>query len=863
MRRLLNSGPRQDELEQHLTDDVIFHREQCAADLQSEGWSAEDARREAQRRVGFTNAWVAAALAEDTLPWVTTWWRETRQALRGLRRRPWLVLTVVLTLSVGIGVLLAALTVVDRLLFAALPFPASDRLVVLDEAINGEQTGGNPSRTADWGRALHGIEAVAGVYGDQLVLTRSGEAQRVQALRGVGPLTQVFQWRPALGRAFTRDEEREGAAVAMLTDRGWQRLFGRDPRVLEAPVTLRGETYRLVGVLGPDMDYPTGTDLIAPAGPGFQRAPRGGNWLQVVARLEPGQTTASVQDEARAVARRFAELYPEHDRGLTVRLVPLQAHGTRDLRTPVWLLLAAAVTVFLVVCVNIGGLLLVRALARDQESAIRNALGASRWAMLRLTLHEASILGLLAMPVAWLFAGAILAWLVQALQADVPDLQKVALGWRALGVGAGVLILTVMLLAAWPAWHVATRGAKPLAATHAVTDATSRRRVRRALVCVQVACSTMLVVLALLLSDSLREMVERPRGFDSERVLVVRYDLDWEQPKSQIDEMTARVTRLASEVSGVTSVGVVDRLPLQGGTQSAQLQIYGEPDVPAGRPDVSVRSATPDYFRTLGVPVLAGRVFVDDAARPERREVVVNAAFARTYFPDRDPLGQRLAVRWEPGPPSWLEVVGVVGDLRRELREDAAAPEVYRPWSQAFWPLLHVTVRTDGSPDVLGRLQRHLLRTVPGQPIAMAGTLEGLLAENSRQPRTLMTLMTACALAAALLAMVGLYGLLASEMLGRRREIGIRLALGARPWGLRARLLVPALALTVAGIGLGLVLSVPAARALQSQLFGVGAGDWLPRVAAAAMLTTTGLMCGLVPAIRLVSEQALLALRYE
>lgn len=640
-------------------------------------------------------------------------------------------------------------------------------------------------------------------------------------------------------------------------------MFARDPHVLESPVTLRGEAYRLVGILPADVDYPPDTDLIAPAGAGFQRAPRGGNWLQVVARLKPSQSIESVQQAATAAAQRFADTYPDHDRGLTVRLVPLQQHETRDLRQPVWLLLAAAATVFLVVCVNIGGLLLVRALARDQESAIRTALGAGRWAMLRLTLHDASILAALAIPIAWALATAILSWLVQTLQADLPELQRVALGWRTLAAGAGVLVITVLLLASWPAWHVASRSAKPLAAAHAVTDATSRRRVRRALVCAQVACSTMLVVLALLLSQSLAAMLERPRGFTSDRVLVVRYDLDWEQPKAEIDEMTSRIVRLVADVPGVTSAGVVDRLPQQGGTQSAQVQIYGEPGVPADRLDVSVRSSTPDYFATLGIPVLAGRVFVDDPADPQRREVVINAAFARAYFPGQDPLGQRLAVRWEPGPPVWLEVVGVIGDLRRELREDAAAPEIYRPWSQAFWPLLHIAVRTDGTPDVLGRLQRHLMQSIPGHPIAMAGTLESVLAENSRQPRTLTAVMTGCAAAAALLAMVGLYGLLASEMLARRREIGIRMALGAKPWPLRARLLGPGLALTLTGVLVGLALSVPAARALQSQLFGVGAGDWLPRVAAAAAIGAAGVVCALVPALRLVGEQTLAALKYE
>lgn len=863
MRRLLNSGPRAARVERDLTDEVSFHREQYASDLEADGWAPEEARREAARRVGLTGSWVAAGVAQDTLPWVSTWWRESRQAIRGVRRRPWLVVTTTLTLALGIGVLLAAVTVVDRLLLTPLPFPTPDRLVVLAESFNGESTGGNPARTADWGRTLDGLEAVAGIYGDQLVLARGTQAQRVQALRGVGPLSRVLQWQPALGRSFTADEERDGASVALLTDGGWQRLFARDPRVLDAPVTLRGEPYRIVGVLPAQIDYPPDTDLIAPAGPGYQRAPRGGNWLQVVGRMKAGVSREALEQAARATARRFADQYPTHDRGLDVRIVPLSTYETREVRTPVLLLLAAAATVFLVVCVNLAGLLLVRALARDQESSIRTALGAGRWAMARLALHEAGLLALLAMPFAWLVAMFVLRWLADALAADVPQLQTIGLGARTLLAGLAVLVTTVFLLSAWPAWHVATRGAKPFAAAHAVTDARSRRHVRRALVCVQVACSTVLVVLALLLSGSLREMLSRPRGFDAERVVVLRYDLDWEQPKAQIDELAGRVTRLAREVPGVTTVGVVDRFPLQGGTQSAKLQLFGEADVPGNRPDVSVRSATADYFAALGVPLVAGRLYVDDPAQPERREVVVNAAFARSYFPGQDPIGRKLAVRWDPGDPVWLEIVGVVGDLRRDLREEAPSPEVYRPWSQAFWPLLHVAVRTDGTPGTLARLQRHLMQQIPGHPIAMAGPMDDVLAQFSRGPAALSGVMTACAVTAAVLAMIGLYGLLASEMLARRREVGIRLALGARTWQLRTWLLRPGVVLVSLGIVAGLLVSIPAARALQSQLFGVGSGDWLPRVLAAGLLGVAGIVATLVPAWRLVGERTLRALRYE
>lgn len=863
MRRLLNSGARREHIERELSDEMAFHREQHAADLQADGWDPAAARREAQRRVGLTGTWVAEGVAQDTLSWVSTGTRETRQAFRGLCRRPVLFATAAATLALGAGVLLATVTVADKALLAPLPFPEASRIVVFDETQHGQQVGGNPARTADYNRELQGVRGVAGLYSEQLVLGRGVEAQRAQVVRGTGPFVRVLRLAAAHGRVFTDQEQENGAAVVMLTDRGWQRLYARSAAIVGRPIVLRGGSYQVVGVLPAGLDYPPDADFIAPSGPEYQRAPRGGNWLQVIGRLAPGVGLPGAEQEARAAARRFAETYPEHDRGLDLRLTSLQEAETRDVRAPLLLLLGASLAVYLVVCVNVGGLLFVRAMARDQESSIRAALGAGPWAMVRLSLHEALLIALTSLPGAWIVGTLMLRWLERALADDVVRLVEVSMGGRTLVASVGVLVLTVLVLAVWPAWHVATRSARPIAASHAVTDAPSRRRVRRALVGAQVACSTLLLVVALLFSGSLRQMLERPRGFDGARVLAVRYDLDWEQPKADIDALAARVLAAATATPGVVSAGVVDRFPLQGGTQSARVQIYGESEVPAGRADVSVRSASPEYFAAIGIPLMSGRLYVDGTAARDRAEVVVSAAFARRYFGSSDPIGRRVWVRWKGDTPEWSDVVGVVGDVRQTFRDEAPLPEVYRPWARAYWPLLHVAVRTDGGPNVLPRLRAALQQAVPDQPLAAMAPLDEVIATGSRQAHALSRVMAACAMAAAVLAVIGLYGLLASEMLARRREVGIRLALGARAWRLRTWLLRPGLWVTVAGVALGLVASVPAARLLEQQLFGVRSDDLGVRVTAASVLLLAGLLAALVPAYRVVSERAVAALRYE
>ncbi|HTV02463.1 MAG TPA: ABC transporter permease [Luteitalea sp.] len=865
MRRFLNSGSRQSTIEQELTDEVAFHRAQQAADLEAEGWTSDEARREARRRVGLQGTWVAAGLAEDTLPWVATWLRETRQALRSLTGRPWFMVTTAGILAVGIGLLLAALALTDAWLVRPWPIADAGQVVVLEESVGGESIGGNPARSADWRRSLSTTDVVAGLYGEQLVLGRGATATRVQALRGVGPLTQVLGLKASDGRGFTPSEEAEGAAVVLLTHQGWQRHFGGSSDVVGRVITLRGESYQVVGILPRGVDYPTGTDLVAPAGPGYQRAPRGGNWLQVVARLRPTASPQQVQSEADGVARRFAEAYPDREGGLRVRVTPLQDFETRELRTPLLLLLGAAATLYLVVCVNVGGLLLVRALARDHESAVRRALGAGRWAMARLTAHEALLLAVAAAPVAWLVASTALDAIATYGGGTLSQFGASPLDARALVIGIALLAVTTAALAVWPAYHVATRTMAPRSASHAVTDAPRRRQVRRLLVAAQVACSTTLVILAMLFARSANALLAAPRGFDAANVVALRYDLDWEQEKASVDALARRVLDAVSGTPGVTAAGIVDRFPMTGGTQSARVTLFGETPGKSARPEVSVRSATPGYFEAMAIPFLHGEPYRDFAEAVDRSQVVVNATFARRFFGATDAIGRRLSIDWESDdqPPQWLEVVGVVGDVRQGVRDEAPVPEIFRPWARAFWPLLHVAVRGDGSAAQVVRLRERLVQAIPDQPIASLAPLDDVLMTQTREPRLIAQVLMASAFTAAVLAMIGLYGLLASEMMARRREVGIRLALGARPWELRGLLLRPGVLLTLAGVVLGVAGSLPAARVVETQLFGVSSGDVMVRVLAGGALLAGGLVAALVPAWRVVGRRALAVLRYE
>ena len=810
--RLAGSLWRRDRVARDLADELAFHVEERTRENLAAGMDPDAAAADARRRFGNVPLLQERARDMDVVAWLDGTVRDAGQALRSLRRRPGLVLTTVLTLALGIGATSAIYSVVHAVLLRPLPLPDHAAVVMLREARAGETIGGNAARFRDWQRELTGVRDLAGFYGEATVLTGRGDPERYALLRTFGPVLRLTGADVLLGRGFTAEEERgEGPPVALLSHGLWQRRFGGDPAIVGQSVSLGGTSYTLIGVLAAGPRYPDGQDFVSPAPLGFQEGGRrGGNYFTIIGRLAEGTSLAAAGAEAAAIARRFGERYPDTDGALTATLTPLQEVATAETRGPLLLLLGAVGLVLLIACVNIASLLLARAAERRHEAAIRVALGAGRGSLLRLYLLES--------------------------------------GWLALAGGLGGLAV------AWAGLPLLLR----------ILPADLPR-----LVVVQVALSMVLLVSAALLGRSLYQMRGVATGVAPDGVLVVQIAFPWDTDPARLHGFYRRALEELAALPGVRAVGLADRLPLEGGTQSRPIRL-GEPTaarVPLPEDEsIPYRAVSEGYFRTMDVPLQAGRMWRDDDAG-RLREVVVNQEFARRYLPEGRAVGARISFDVAPAAdeaPAWYEVVGVVGDMRVELEQPVQPPEVFLSYRSTYWPLASLTVLAHGDPASLTASVRAAIRRIdPEQIIDGIVPLERQLARASAASQVRTGLVGVFALAALLLSALGLYGVLASEVAQRRHEIGLRMALGAEPRQVLGMTVRHGLAVTGAGLLAGAVGALAAGRLLASSLFGVAAGDPLAFGAAALVLLLAALAASYLPARRAARLDPMVALRRE
>ncbi|MBK7785153.1 MAG: ABC transporter permease [Gemmatimonadetes bacterium] len=872
LERLAGSLWRRDRVAQDLSDEIAFHVEERTRENLAAGMAPDAAAADARRRFGNVPLLQERARDLDVVAWLDAAVRDAGQALRSLRRRPGLVLTAVLTLALGIGATSAIYSIVHAVLLRPLPIPGHAAVVMLREARAGSTIGGNPARFRDWQRELTGVRDLAGFYGEATVLTGRGEPERYALLRTFGPVLGLTRAELAMGRGFTPEEERgEGAPVALLSHGLWQRRFGGEAGIVGQAVTLSATSYTIAGVLAAGARYPDGQDFVSPAPRGFQEDGRGGgNYFTIIGRLAEGTTLAAANAEAAAIARRFRERYPDTDAALTATLAPLQEVETAETRAPLLLLLGAVFLVLLIACVNIASLLLARAAERRHEAAIRVALGAGRGSLLRLYLMESGWLalagGLGGLLVAWLG----LPVLVRVLPAELPRLAEASLDWRVALFAAGVAVGCGLLFGLAPAWQAARAERTHDALRDGGRGTTGGRpRARRALVVVQVALSMVLLVSAGLLARSLYQMRGVTTGVVPGQVLVLQLAFPWDTDAARLHGFYRQALEDLAALPGVRRVGLADRLPLEGGTQSRPIRL-GEPaaarvPLPAEE-SIAYRAVSEGYFATVGVPLLAGRMWRDDDAG-RVLEVVVNQEFARRYLPEARAVGSHISFGVSPAdgaPPAWHEVVGVVGDLRVELNQSAQPPEVFLSYRSTYWPLASLTLLTRGDPAALTAAVRAVVRRIdPDLIIDGLIPLERQLARASAASRVRTWLVGVFALAALLLAALGLYGVLSSEVAQRRHEIGLRMALGAEPRQVLGMTVRQGLLVTVAGLLAGGAGALAAGRLLATSLFGVGASDPLAFGAAALVLLLVALAASYLPARRASRVDPMVALRRE
>ncbi|HEY9402033.1 MAG TPA: ABC transporter permease [Pyrinomonadaceae bacterium] len=805
---------------------------------------------------------------------MNTLWQDIRYGLRMLLKNPGFTFVAALTLALGVGANTAIFSVVNAVVLRPLPFPEVERLVWFD--------GVNPAKGItesalsmpdylDWRSQSDAFQSMtAFVQGSAILSDETSEPERVP--RGVvtASFFPTVGVNPAQGRALLPEDELAGSEpVAVLSHGLWQRRFGANPNVVGSKFTVSGRTFTVVGVMPPGFDYPGRAQLWSAlkTDGGDQR--RDNRYLHVLARLKPTATLGEAQTQIDALSARFGQQYQETNGGQSAKLSGLQEWTTRGVRTSLLLLFGAVGFVLLIACANVANLLLARGAARRKEIALRTALGAGRPRIIRQLLTESLLLAFLG-GVAGLILSLFLTDLLIAISpADVPRLNEIKLDARVLAFTVGVVSLVGLLFGLAPAWQASKTDLNEVLKDggRSSTEGRGRNRLRALLVVTEMALSLLLLVGAGLLIKSFVLLRDVNPGFDAKNVLTMRISLPGARyPEPQQSERFYRdLTERVKALPGVEAAGATVSLPLGGSNFSV-----GRSFIREGRPLVTEESqnadyfvATPDYFKTMRIPVKAGRAFTEQDRVDTPPVVVVNESLARRFFPGEDPVGKRLTV-WRDEKFA-REIIGVVGDVKSDRLDAETDAQIYVPYAQdAGWGGLSLAVRTTVEPETLAAAVRGAVLSIDkNQPVYDIKTMDDVLAASVANNRLVVLLFGLFALFALLLATVGIYGVMSYSVAQRTHEIGIRMALGAQPADVLRLILRQGLVLTLAGVGLGLAGSLALSRLLESLLYGVSATDPITFGGLSLLLAVVALVACYIPTRRAMKVDPMVALRNE
>ena len=812
--------------------------------------------------------------------------RDLRYAARGLARAPGFAALALLTLAFAIGANVAIFSVVNSLLLRPLPLPQGERVVTLLRHFpDGDSDAVSEPKFFYWrdhGAAFTAVAAFESL-GSGFNLAGDGKPERIVGSHVSASFFDVFGERPALGRSFLAEEDRPGAAHAVvLSDALWRRRFGADPGVLGRSLLLNGEPYLVVGVMPRELGFPSRAELWTP----FCLDPASREpepYLEVVARLRAGTGVAAAQSAMDLVARRFAAAFPDQVRAIEgVHVVPLQAYLYGDLRPALLVLLAAVGAVLLIACVNLAGLQLARAAARRREIALRAALGASRRRIVAQLFCESLLLGSCGGLAGLLLGSWCLRPLLAASPLDPVRRAQIGIDGRVLLFALGVSVLAALLFGLAPAVHAVRLDLQAaLKGGAAPFRRAWRRWARRLLVVAEVALALVLAANAMLLGRSFVQLLRTAPGFAPDHVLTGKLSLPEGRYGSggAIERFADQLLAGVGALPGVREAAMVSTLPLEDGPPVSFI-IAGRYQGKVSGEGVGVarfRAVTRGFFRTLRIGGVRGRTFDAADRRGAPLVAVVNEAAARRYWRGGDPVGVRITI----GPPSTRElgdpgprtIVGVVRDVREMGLDQEAPPIVYVPLGQLPDPMarmfvrllpLSIAVRSAGAlPELPAQLERQVARVDPEQPLTEIGAMDEILSRSLGRRRFTALLLGTLSLLALALAALGIYGVISYLVEQRTREIGIRMALGASSASILRLVVRQAMSAVLVGIAAGLAGAFALTRLLGSLIYGVGAHDPLSFVLTPALLALVAVLACAVPAHRAGSVDPLVALRSE
>jgi len=799
--------------------------------------------------------------------------QDIRYALRSLRSEPAFAGLAVLTLALGIGANAAIFTVVNAVLLKPLEYKNPDRIVALTTAWR--RTGLRGSVSApdfhDWHDTAATFQAMAFYSGGETSVSVDGAADYAKGTVVTPEFFDVFGVEPQIGHLPGGAELRAGGPLtAVISYDFWMRRFGGRPDVLGRTVSLRQSTFTIIGVMPPQFRFPDRTDMWAPAWIVPETTSRSAHNYEVVARLKDGVTVEQAQAELMAIAARLEQAYPNSNAGKGAAVVPLREQLVGSTRSTLYLLLGAVALVLLIACANVANLLLARATARTSELAVRAALGAGRRRLIAQLMTESLVLALASGLLGILLSRWGVSALLAVAPAGLPRLNDVAVDWRVLAFALGASVVASVIFGVLPALHASSIDLNVSLRQGGRGGAIGGggAAMRSVLVVAEIACAVALVVGASLLIRSLIALGHVDLGFSPEHLLVVEstvpaHDLPTSRAATRF---YGDVLQRISGVAGVVSAAGVRGLPGTSFHSNGGYWLEGGPGPDATgvrSPQAVFTVVTPDYFRTMGIPVRSGRDFSARDGYDAPRVAIINDALARQSYGNTDPIGRRIQCGLDTL--DFMTIVGVVGNVRAYDPSRPPGPELYLPYQQhpSFATSLTLVARTAGDPLAVAQPIWEIVRSLDSQVPARAGTMADSLSVAVATPRFRTMLIGVFALLAFVLAMAGVYGVMAYTVGRRTSEIGLRMALGARAADILALIMSAGLRLAIAGIALGAVLAYIVAQSLRGMLFAVAPADPVVFLAVPIALLLTASAACIIPALRASRVDPMIALRAD
>jgi putative ABC transport system permease protein len=784
---------------------------------------------------------------------------ELRQALRQLAKSPGYVAVAVLIVAIGIGAATAMFSTVNALVLRPIALPEPERLAVVYETNlprNLPTFDASIPNYVDWKNRSTSWESLAAVGSRAMNVTSGPEPELAQVLQVTADFLPTVGIPITLGRGFRAEEDRPGHnQVAIITTPYWQNRYSSDPDVIGKTLILDGTTHTIVGVVAHSSLIQTWNHILIPMAADAAKEDRSDHNIAVYGRLKSGVTLAEADAEMKAVAAQILVEFPNAERGWSTRLVPLSEEmvGT-SVRKALYVLLGAVGVLLLIACANLSNLMLVRASARAHELAVRTALGASRWQIVRHLITESLLVTLAGGLVGIIFA----LWAIDALQSTpLPRADEISLDLRVLAVACIATILTGLVAGVGPALRAAQ--SRPQEALKGRAPRSGHRsRLRDSMVVAQLALSLTLLIGATLLVRSFWQLMQVNPGFNLENVLTVSLRPDVENPAAFYDQVVQR----AAALPHVAAVGLISRPPLTPGNTGLNVFPIGPAIIPNDQSiDANWRLVHADYFNAMQIPVLRGKTFVGLPPDEASLSIVLSERLSRALWGDADPIGRQVNLGTGHRP---VTIIGIVGDVRSERLNLEPRPTYYLSIHRFTYGPQALVVRTTGEVAPLVSALRHVIKEIdPTVPLFRILTMAEQRAENVQQERLLIKLLGAFAGIALLLATLGTYGVVAFTVHQRTPEIGIRLAIGAQRSDILRLVLGQGLRLAVIGIALGLAGAFAATRAMASLLYATPATDTISFAIATAALATASLFAALLPARRATKVDPMIALRAE